>query len=383
MAGSDFPHSPEAEAHRLRHHPGVDAATWNDWRWQLRHRLRDRAGLERVFRLSPGEAAALDRLAGGLPAALTPHYAALLPEDDPCDGLRRTKIPTPEEFQTGLDERDDPLGEEAHSPVPGIVHTYPYKALFLVTDHCATYCRYCTRARLVGGGELPADRARWEAGLEYLRAHPEIQDVLLSGGDPLLLGDDRLDALLQALRAIPHLRILRIGSKVPAVLPQRITTGLVEVLRRYHPLYLSLHFVHARELTPETAHACARLADAGLPLGGQMVLLKGVNDTPHQMRALCEGLLELRVRPYYLHQCDPIRGSAHFRTPVQTGLDLLRALHGVTTGYAIPHYMIDAPGGGGKVPVLPDYQRGREGDYLRLENYRGEIYRYWDGWQES
>lgn len=367
-------------AFRDRHYPSVTDGEWNDWRWHLRNRIRDLAGLERVFTLSEDERAAVSKRRDGLPAAITPYYAALLAPEDPSDGLRRTKIPCLAEFETRLDEREDPLGEDAHSPLPGIVHTYPDKVLFLVTDFCATYCRYCTRARLVGGGEMSPDRERWRQGLDYIRAHPEIRDVLVSGGDPLILGDDRLDELLGALRAIPHVQILRIGSKVPAVLPQRITPALVDILRKYHPLYLSLHFIHERELTTEAAEACARLADAGLPLGGQIVLLKGVNDTPEAMRALCNGLLRLRVKPYYLHQCDPITGSAHFRTPVQTGLDVIRSLHGTTTGYAIPQYMIDAPGGGGKVPLLPDYVEGRDGEFLLLRNYKGDTYRYWDAW---
>lgn len=376
----EFPVSPAAAAWRDRFFPGVTDAEWSDWRWQLRSRLRDLPALERVFRLSDDERAALARNRDALPAAITPYYASLLSTDDPAHPLRRTKIPVGAESVQSLDERPDPLGEDAHSPLPGIVHTYPDKVLFLVTDFCATYCRYCTRARMVGAGEMPPDRARWERGLEYIAAHPEIRDVLVSGGDPLILGDDRLDWLLTRLRAIPHVEILRIGTKVPAVLPQRVTPALLDLLRKVHPLYLSIHFIHADELTPESTEACARLADAGIPLGGQMVLLKGVNDSEPAMRALCNGLLRRRVKPYYLHQCDPIVGSAHFRTPVQTGLDLIRSLHGTTTGYAIPTYMIDAPGGGGKVPLLPDYVAGRDGEYLLLRNYKGDTYRYWDAW---
>ena len=282
------------------------------------------------------------------------------------------------EFERAPDEVPDPLGEEAHTPVRGIVHTYDDKVLFLVTDFCATYCRYCTRSRMVGGGERPPSREMWEGALDYIRATPRIRDVLLSGGDPLTLSDDRLAWLLDQLVAIPHVEFIRIGTKVPAVLPHRITPALLTVLRKAHPLFFSVHVVHPDELTPEMAEACNRLADAGIPLGGQTVLLKGVNDDPEVMTRLNLGLLRMRVKPYYLHQCDPVLGSAHFRTPVSAGLDILRALHGRTTGYAVPQYMIDAPGGGGKVPIAPDYVHARDGEYLVLRNYKGELYRYWD-----
>ena len=361
-------------AFRRRHFPGATAREWNDWRWQLKHRLRDLEDLERVFALTDDERAAVQQLGARLPLGLTPYYASLLGSP----ALRRTKIPSTAEFVRGPGEYDDPLGEETHHVVPGLVHTYPDKVLFLVTDFCATYCRYCMRARLVGQGTLLPDHAMWERALDYIRAHPEVRDVLLSGGDPLVMADDRLEWLLQRLRAIPHVELLRIGTKVPAVLPQRVTPALCRMLKRYHPLFLSLHFVHPDELTPASVAACRRFADAGIPLGGQMVLLRGVNDDPAVMKRLCTGLLTMRVKPYYLHQCDAIAGSAHFRTPIAAGLEIIRALHGHTSGYAVPTYMVDAPGGGGKVPLTPDYRAGREGDDLVLRNYRGEVYRYRD-----
>ncbi|MEM7392444.1 MAG: KamA family radical SAM protein, partial [Verrucomicrobiota bacterium] len=259
-----------------------------------------------------------------------------------------------------------------------LVHTYPDKALFLATDFCATYCRYCTRSRMVGGGELPPDRSKWEEALAYIEAHPEIRDVLISGGDPLTLSDVRLEWLLERLKAIDHVEFIRIGTKVPAVLPQRITEELVGMLKRFHPLWFSIHVIHPDELTEEMELACARLADAGIPIGSQTVLLAGVNDDPETMKQLMQGLLRFRVKPYYLHQCDPVLGTAHFKTPVARGLDIIRGLHGYTTGFAVPMYMIDAPGGGGKVPVTPDYLKGRDGDELLIENYRGDRYTYHD-----
>lgn len=369
----------QSSSFRHRFFPGATARDWSDWRWQLRNRIRDLAGLERVFRLSDDERAAVERLGGRLPLGITPYYAGLLSTDDPGDPLRRTKIPAGVEFERAPGEYDDPLGEEAHHVVPGLVHTYPDKVLFLVTDFCATYCRYCMRSRLVGQGTLVPDHAMWERALDYIREHGEVRDVLLSGGDPLIMADDRLDWLLARLREIPHVEFVRIGTKVPAVLPQRVTPTLCRMLKRHHPLFMSLHFVHPRELTPETARACGRLADAGIPLGGQMVLLKGVNDDAATMKRLCQGQLRMRVKPYYLHQCDAIAGSAHFRTTVARGVDIVRSLHGWTTGYAVPQYMIDAPGGGGKVPVAPDYIVRKEGADLVIRNYAGRLYRYREG----
>jgi len=361
-----------------RFFPAASAADWRDWRWQVKHRMRDVESLARVFELTDDERQAMQQLGDRLPVGISPYYASRLfphPESHP---LRKTVIPRTAEFIQAPGEYTDPLGEDSHNPVPGLVHTYPDKALFLVTDFCATYCRYCMRSRLVGQGTFLPDPAMWERGFEYLRAHPEIRDVLLSGGDPLILADDRLEYLLRRLREIPHIEFLRIGSKVPIVLPQRITPALTRMLKKFHPLFMSIHIIHPDELSPEAVAACARLADAGIPLGGQMVLLKGVNDDPAVMKKLVLAQLRARVKPYYLHQCDAITGSMHFRTSIQTGLDLIRSLHGHTTGYAVPHYMIDAPGGGGKVPLSPDYQLAREADELVLQNFQGRQYRYHD-----
>lgn len=363
---------------RNKFYPAASEDEWNDWRWQLRNRIRDLDGIARILELSDSETEAIQRRQGMLPLGVTPYYASLIDPCDPNQGIRRTVVPTLEEFDYQPFERADPLGEEDHSPIPGIVHTYPDKVLFLVTDFCATYCRYCTRSRMVGGGEFLPKPSMWDAAIDYIAARPEIRDVLLSGGDPLILSDGKLDQLLTRLRAIPHVEFIRFGTKIPAVLPQRITPEFLAMIKKHHPIFFSIHFIHPDELTPEVQAACNALADAGVPMGGQTVLLKGVNDDPETMKALNLGLLKVRVKPYYLHQCDPVLGSAHFKTPVQAGLDILKSLHGHTTGYAVPTYMIDAPGGGGKVPVAPEFVVGRDGDDLLLKNYRGEEYRYAD-----
>jgi lysine 2,3-aminomutase len=257
-----------------------------------------------------------------------------------------------------------------------MVHRYPDRVLLLLTDFCSTYCRYCTRSRVVGHGRITPNRNRLEQAFSYIENTPAIRDVLLSGGDPLMLGEERLAWILGRLRAIPHVEIIRIGTKVPAVLPQRITPRLVRLLRRFHPLWMSLHFTHPDECTPEAFRACALLADAGIPLGSQTVLLRGVNDRVETMRDLVHQLLKMRVRPYYLYQCDPITGSAHFRTPVAKGLEIIQGLRGFTTGYGVPTYVVDAPGGGGKIPLMPEYVVGREPQALVLRNYENGIFRY-------
>jgi lysine 2,3-aminomutase len=313
-----------------------------------------------------------------LPVAVTPYYMSLLDPYDPVQPLRRTVVPVQSEFLRTRGESDDPLGEDKDSPVPGLVHRYPDRVLFLVHDTCAAFCRYCTRSRVVGHGELHPDRNRLEAALAYIRRTPAIRDVLLSGGDPLNLSDDRLDWLLGELRRIPHVQFVRIGTKVPAVLPQRVTPQLVRMLHRHHPLWMSIHFTHPDECTPESIRACRRLADAGIPLGSQTVLLRGVNDDVEIMKQLMHRLLMMRVRPYYLYQCDPISGSSHFRTTVAKGLEIIQGLRGWTTGYAVPTYVIDAPGGGGKIPLQPDYLAGRDGEDLLLRSFTGEVHRYPD-----
>ncbi len=373
-----FKENPASRSFRKRFFPTTTYQAWNDWRWQLRNRITDVAKLAELISLSGMERFAVEN-GTSLPLAITPYYASLLNVAEAGDRLRRTVIPSLEEGTLSIGEQEDPLAEERDSPVPGIVHRYPDRVLFLVTDYCSTYCRYCTRSRMVGGSnQYPDDARKWEQGLAYIAGNPAIRDVLLSGGDPLTLSDEKLDWLLSRLQMIPHVEIVRIGTKVPAVMPQRITPALIRVLKRHHPLWMSIHVTHPDELTPEMYRACKRLADAGIPLGSQTVLLAGINDDVETMKRLVRGLLQFRVKPYYLYQCDPIPGSSHFRTPISKGLEIIKGLRGHTTGYAVPSYVIDAPGGGGKIPLLPEYLVGREGNDLILRNYAGGLYRYSD-----
>jgi lysine 2,3-aminomutase len=369
---------------RRRCFPDATDEHWNDWKWQLRSRVRDAAMMERVFDLSDDERDTVRGLGDRLPVGITPYYAALIDPMDPMGGLRRTMIPVADEFTFEPGEAADPLNEDGDMPVEGLVHRYPDRVLFLVTSFCAVYCRYCTRSRLVGKtGEYHFNTKQFERALAYIEATPEIRDVLISGGDPLTMNDDRLDWLLTRLRAIPHVEFVRIGTKIPAVLPQRITPELCAMLRKHHPLWMSVHFMHPDEITPEVAQACGRLADAGIPLGSQTVLTRGVNDDPEVMKRLMHNLLKIRVRPYYIYQCDPIPGSRHFRTPVETGLKIIEALRGHTTGYAVPTFVIDGPGGGGKIPLMPDYVVGRDGDEIILRNFEGKTFRYPDPVQQG
>lgn len=364
---------------RARVFPEATDAEWNDWKWQLRNRVRDLTTLDRAFSLSADERETVMALGDRLPVGITPYYASLIDPDDAMNPLRRTMIPVGDEFTQEPSEAEDPLNEDGDMPVEGLVHRYPDRVLFLVTSFCATYCRYCTRSRLVGKtGEYHFNNKQFERALQYIEATPEIRDVLISGGDPLTMNDDRLEWLLSRLRAIDHVEFIRIGSKIPVVLPQRITPQFTAMVRKYHPLWMSVHFMHPDEVTPEVAQSCGRLVDAGVPLGSQTVLTKDVNDDPETMKELMQGLLKIRVRPYYIYQCDPIPGSRHFRTPVQTGLRIIEALRGHTTGYAVPHYVIDGPGGGGKIPLSPNYVVGRDGDELVIRNYEGKVFRYPD-----
>jgi lysine 2,3-aminomutase len=347
---------------RRRFHPGASAREWNDWRWQLRHRARTGAEVARVLALSPRERRALDSPGTWrMPLGITPYLLALLAQEAPGGPLRRTVLPDVREARLGKGELRDPLGEEAHQVAPGLIRSYPHKALLLATDDCASFCRYCTRARTAGKtSNHRTDPYEKEAALAWLRRTPEIRDVLVSGGDPLVMADAKLERLLQALRAMPHIELIRIGTKTPAVLPQRITPALARMLRRYRPVWLSLHFTHPAELTPRAAAACARLLDAGLPLMNQTVLLRGINDDLDTMRRLNEGLLRMGVKPYYLHQGDMAAGTAHLRSTIATGRAILRGLCGQVSGYAIPHFMLDPPGGGGKTHLSLGTDRGRD-----------------------
>lgn len=354
-----------------------DPARWNDWRWQMRHRLTRLDQFDRIFRLTESERRGLLLASEKFSVAVTPHFAALIDPEDPKCPLRLQVVPVERELVVSPGDMTDPCGEDDATVVEGLVHRYPDRVLFLVLDTCAAYCRYCTRSRLVSQGELEPLGRRVEAALAYLEEHTEVRDVLLSGGDPLLMSDASLDQLLGRLRAIPHIEFLRIGTRIPGFLPQRITPELVAILRK-HRAWLSVHFCHARELTPEVAEACDRLADGGIPLGCQTVLLHGVNDSADTLRDLFHGLLKLRIRPYYLYQCDPVVGTGHLRTSIGTGLELMTQLRGYTTGYAVPTYVIDAPGGGGKIPVQPETIVGCEDGTWELRNWAGRTYTYVD-----
>jgi lysine 2,3-aminomutase len=350
---------------------------WNDWIWQLKNRITTLAQLERLMpTLTPEEHAGTQFANSKLSLGITPYFFNLIdPADEDCP-IRRQVIPRIEETHTAPWEMTDPCGEDSHSPVPGLVHRYPDRVLFLVTDRCASYCRYCTRSRLVSNATGYDFHPDFDRQIDYIARTPQVRDVLLSGGDPLLFSDEKLEYLLSRLRAIPHVEFVRIGTRIPIFLPQRITPKLCEMLRQFHPLFISIHSNHPRELTLEVREALGRLADAGIPLGNQSVLLRHVNDDPAVMKAHLQKLLLCRVRPYYIYQCDLIAGSAHLRTSVRRGVQIMDALRGHTTGYAVPHYVIDAPGGGGKVPVAPQYVLSHNSDRVVFRNFEGRIFEY-------
>ena len=349
---------------------------WNDWSWQLRNRIQTLEQLEKRLTLS-GEERAGTILAGKkLALGITPHFFSLIDPQDPDCPIRRQVVPRIEEASRAPDEMVDPCGEDSHMPVPGLVHRYPDRVLLLITDRCASYCRYCTRSRVVSGAgeqELTVDL---EGAFRYLENHPEVRDVLLSGGDPLLLSDAKLNAILTRLRSISSIEFIRIGTRIPIFLPQRITPELVAMLKQHHPLWMSIHSNHPKELSYEVREALGRLADAGIPLGNQSVLLKGVNDRSEILKDLFHKLLLCRVRPYYLYQCDLITGSAHLRTTIREGQEIMEQLRGYTTGYAVPTYVVDGPGGGGKIPIGPGYIVGMADDRVILKNYKGDVYEY-------
>lgn len=348
---------------------------WNDWRWQIAHRLNTAEELAQVLHLTPEEVAGLSA-PGHFRADITPYFASLIDPDDPNCPIRRQVIPTERELVPFTAEMTDSLAEDVHSPVPGLVHRYPDRVLMLVTTQCASYCRYCTRSRIVGDASAQFNRKDYDAQINYIALTPQIRDVLISGGDPLVLPQSILEDLLRRLCAIPHVEVIRIGSRVPVFLPQRITPDLVDMLRRYHPLWMNIHFNHPKEITPEVEIALARLAEAGIPLGSQSVLLAGVNDCPNVMKELAHKLVRNRVRPYYLYQCDLVHGAGHFRTPVAVGMHIIESLRGHTSGFAVPTYVIDAPGGGGKIPIMPNYLLSQSLDRVVVRNYEGFITTY-------
>ena len=354
---------------------GVGEAEWNDWRWQLAHRLNTIDDFARVIRLTPEEVAGLSA-PGHFRVDVTPYFASLMDPDDSNCPVRQQIVPTIHELAPFQAEMADSLAEDAHSPVPGLVHRYPDRALMLVTTQCASYCRYCTRSRIVGDPHAQFSLADYERQLAYIATTPQIRDVLLSGGDPLILPQHILETLLQRLRAIPHVEIIRIGTRVPVFLPMRIDQELMAMLRQFHPLWMNIHFNHPKEITPEVRRACEMLADAGIPLGSQTVLLAGINDCPNVIKALVHELVKIRVRPYYLYQCDLAQGAGHFRTPVAKGIEIIEALRGHTSGFCVPTYVIDAPGGGGKVPIMPQYLISQSDSRVVVRNFEGFISTY-------
>jgi len=366
----------------ISHAPGYWSSdsmdSWSDAKWQLRNRVDSLADLEARLNLTDEERAGVLLAGTKLAMSITPHFFNLIDRDDPDCPIRRQVIPRIEEGWNAPEEMADPCGEDSHMPVPGLVHRYPDRVLFLVTDRCASYCRYCTRSRVVSGVGEQHLETQWEPAFRYLEQHQEIRDVLLSGGDPLLFSDERLDKILTRLRSIPHIQFVRIGSRIPIFLPQRITPELCAMLKKHHPLFISIHTNHPRELTTEVRDALGRLADSGVPLGNQSVLLRGVNDSVEIQKALIHKLLMCRVRPYYLYQCDLINGSSHLRTAVAEGVAIIEGLRGHTTGYAIPQFVIDGPGGGGKIPINPNYVVETGSGRITLRNYEGGIFDYPD-----
>ncbi len=348
---------------------------WNDWRWQLSHRLNSVEDFEKLFPLTESECKALNAQ-GLFRVDITPYFASLIDPTDLADPIRRQVIPTAGEIVPFTGMMEDSLAEDRHSPVPGLVHRYPDRVLMLVTTQCASYCRYCTRSRIVGDPSATFSRAEFELQIDYLKKTPQVRDVLLSGGDPLTLAPKLLDELLSRLREIPHIEIIRIGSRVPVFLPQRVTPDLCDTLQKYHPLWLNIHVNHPNEITKELADACDCLTRAGIPLGNQSVLLAGINDCVHLQRKLVQDLVRIRVRPYYLYQCDLVDGAGHFRTPVGKGIEIIEGLRGHTSGYAVPTYVVDAPGGGGKIPVAPNYLVSYSDHKVVLRNYEGYVTTY-------
>jgi lysine 2,3-aminomutase len=346
--------------------------SWGDWTWQMQHRIRSEAELREWLEPTPEECEGIAKLALRFHFVITPYYAALMDPRDPACPIRRQVVPSAAELRDPLG-LPDPLDEVAHSPVKNVIRVYADRIAFCVNNECALYCRFCLRKRMVGEPEWAMKKRELGAALAWIRRTPEIRDVLLTGGDPLVYSDERLEWLLRELRAIPHVEVVRLGTRLPVTLPFRVTEELCAMLARYHPLWLNTHFNHPRELTPEAAVACARLADAGIPIGNQSVLLRGINDDVETMKALCEGLVRMRVRPYYCYQAQLLEGTAHFRVPIERGVAIFRALRGRTSGFAIPRYVLDTPHG--KVPLDYPFLRGREGDDVLVETFDGRLWR--------
>jgi lysine 2,3-aminomutase len=348
---------------------------WSDWRWQMKNRLNTVEEFEHVLKLTESEKKALSS-PGLFRVDVTPYFVSLIDPGDPKDPIRKQIIPTAGELSAFTGQMEDSLAEDAHSPVPGLVHRYPDRVLMLVTTQCASYCRYCTRARIVGDPSQTFKREEFEMQIEYIKQTPQIRDVLLSGGDPLALAPAILEELIARLREIPHVEIIRIGSRIPVFMPMRVNAELTDMLQRFHPIWFNIHVNHPNEITAELADACDKLSRAGIPLGNQSVLLAGVNDCVHIQRNLVQSLVRMRVRPYYLYQCDLVEGAGHFRTPVAKGIEIIEGLRGHTSGFAVPTFCVDAPGGGGKIPVMPAYHISSSDHKVILRNFEGYITTY-------
>lgn len=356
--------------------PNVSDADWNDWRWQVRNRIETIDQLKQHLDLTPEEEDGIRESLKTLRMAITPYYLSLINPANPNDPIRKQSVPSALELHKSKADLEDPLHEDSDSPVPGLTHRYPDRVLLLITDQCSMYCRHCTRRRFAGQKDASSPLERIDAAIDYIERTPQVRDVLLSGGDALLVSDERLEYIISRLRKIPHVEVIRIGSRAPVVLPQRITPELVNMLKKYHPIWINTHFNHPDEITEESKEACARMADAGIPLGNQSVLLAGINDCSHVMKHLVHELVKMRVRPYYIYQCDLSMGIEHFRTPVSKGIEIIENLRGHTSGYAVPTFVVDAPGGGGKTPVMPNYVISQAPGRVVLRNYEGVITTY-------
>lgn len=349
---------------------------WSDWKWQVKNRITTIDQLKKVINILPEEEEAIDKCLKTLRMGISPYYATLIDPNDPNDPIRKQAVPTIHELNISTADMCDPLHEDASSPVPGLTHAYPDRVLFLITDMCSMYCRHCTRRRFAGHTDASMPNDRIEMALDYIRNTPTVRDVLLSGGDALMVDDDKLEYIIKNLREIPHVEIIRLGSRIPVVNPMRITDDLVNMLKKYHPIWLNTHFNHPKEITEYSIKACEKLANAGIPLGNQTVLLKGVNDCVYIQRELVNKLVKMRVRPYYIYQCDLSQGIEHFRTKVSKGIEIIEGLRGHTSGYCVPTFVVDAPGGGGKIPVMPQYLISQSPTKVVLRNYEGVITTY-------
>ncbi|MCR5555783.1 MAG: lysine 2,3-aminomutase [Bacteroidales bacterium] len=356
--------------------PNVTDEQWNDWKWQVKNRIETLDELKKYIKLTPAEEEGVAKSLQTLRMAITPYYLSLIDPDNPYCPVRRQAIPTAAELHQSEADLLDPLHEDEDSPVPGLTHRYPDRVLFLITDMCSMYCRHCTRRRFAGQHDCQSPSERIQKAIDYIAATPTVRDVLLSGGDALMVNDNMLESIIQRLRAIPHVEIIRLGTRTPVVCPQRITDELVNMLKKYHPIWINTHFNHPQEVTPESIAACEKMANAGIPLGNQTVLLRGVNDCTHVMMKLVHELVKMRVRPYYIYQCDLSMGLEHFRTPVSKGIEIIENLRGHTSGYAVPTFVVDAPGGGGKTPVMPNYVISQSPHRVVLRNFEGVITTY-------